>query len=214
VILLRALHAELLKIKRTIALKMVVITPAIFVALILLIGWQAPFSFLRREGFDNAWLVLANRHLTVWALLMLPLYITLQTALIAGLDHSENQWKSLLARCRDRGPSVRRPARRSHPVANSVRGSLCSSGAMGSDFPARRTGCRTDVFRPCHPALGQFAMEIIFDRFRHWTAGNRHWVHGCGRRAAVWRLAAVFSFFPSYAGCVQIVSASRSNTPY
>jgi hypothetical protein len=92
------MHAELLKIKRTIALKMVVITPAIFVALILLIGWQAPFSFLRREGFDNAWLVLANRHLTVWALLMLPLYITLQTALIAGLDHSENQWKSLLAR--------------------------------------------------------------------------------------------------------------------
>jgi len=29
---------------------------------------------------------------------MLPLYITLETALLAGLDHSENQWKSLLAR--------------------------------------------------------------------------------------------------------------------
>src|SRR5205809_6202072 len=29
---------------------------------------------------------------------MMPLYITLETALIAGLDRSENQWKSLLAR--------------------------------------------------------------------------------------------------------------------
>ncbi|HEY6305785.1 MAG TPA: ABC transporter permease [Candidatus Angelobacter sp.] len=96
--LVRALHAELLKIKRTIALKMVVITPAIFVLLILFLGSQAPFSFLRRPGFGNAWMVLANRHLVVWALLMMPLYITLQTALIAGLDHSENQWKSLLAR--------------------------------------------------------------------------------------------------------------------
>jgi len=28
----------------------------------------------------------------------MPLYITLETALVAGLDHSENQWKSLLAR--------------------------------------------------------------------------------------------------------------------
>lgn len=96
--LVRVLHAELLKIKRTIALKMVVITPSIFVLLILFLGAEAPFSFLRREGFGSAWLVLANRHLVVWALLMMPLYITLQTALVAGLDHSENQWKSLLAR--------------------------------------------------------------------------------------------------------------------
>jgi len=33
-----------------------------------------------------------------WALLMMPLFITLETALIAGLDHSGSQWKSLLAR--------------------------------------------------------------------------------------------------------------------
>src|ERR1700712_2927519 len=29
---------------------------------------------------------------------MMPLYIALEAALVAGLDHSENQWKSLLAR--------------------------------------------------------------------------------------------------------------------
>jgi len=29
---------------------------------------------------------------------MLPMYVTLQTALIAGLDHADNQWKALFAR--------------------------------------------------------------------------------------------------------------------
>jgi hypothetical protein len=29
---------------------------------------------------------------------MLPLYVTLQTALIAGVDHQDNQWKALFAR--------------------------------------------------------------------------------------------------------------------
>ena len=42
--------------------------------------------------------MLANLVLRFWAALMMPLYMTLQTALISGLDHSDNQWKSLLAR--------------------------------------------------------------------------------------------------------------------
>jgi hypothetical protein len=35
--------------------------------------------------------------LDLWATLMMPLFITIETALIAGLEHSENQWKNLLA---------------------------------------------------------------------------------------------------------------------
>lgn len=50
------------------------------------------------NGIANKWTVLASLTLRVWAVLMMPLYITLETALVAGLDHSENQWKSLLAR--------------------------------------------------------------------------------------------------------------------
>jgi lantibiotic transport system permease protein len=96
--LLRALHSELLKMKRTIALKMVVLSPAVVALLILFATWQAPFSTLNRDGLGNKWMVLAGLTLRVWAALMMPLYITLETALIAGLDHSENQWKSLLAR--------------------------------------------------------------------------------------------------------------------
>ena len=96
--LLRVLYAESLKLKRTIALKMVVLAPAIIVLLTLFLCSQAPVSTLHRHGVYDEWMELTRLNLKVWALLMMPLYITLQTALVAGLDHSENQWKSLLAR--------------------------------------------------------------------------------------------------------------------
>ncbi len=97
-ILLRVLHAEMLKMKRTIALKMVVLAPAVILGLIFFSAVEAPFSTLNRAGVKNEWSTLTGLALNFWALLMMPLYITLETALLAGLDHSENQWKSLLAR--------------------------------------------------------------------------------------------------------------------
>lgn len=97
-ILRRALHAEALKMKRTIALKMVVLAPAAVVLLTVFMASQAPFSTLRRNGTTDEWRALTRVNLQFWGLLMMPLYITLETALIAGLDHSENQWKALLAR--------------------------------------------------------------------------------------------------------------------
>lgn len=96
--LLRVLHAELLKMKRTIALRMVVFCPAVVVAMIFFMSYQAPYSMLVRGGIHNEWANLARLNLRFWAFLMMPLYITLETALVAGLDHSENHWKSLLAR--------------------------------------------------------------------------------------------------------------------
>jgi len=95
--LFRVLHAEMLKLKRTIALKMVVLAPAVVVLLVLFMASQAPFSTVQRIA-GNEWTVLARQTLRFWALLMMPLYITLETALVAGLDHSENQWKGLMAR--------------------------------------------------------------------------------------------------------------------
>jgi hypothetical protein len=84
--------------KRTIALKMVVLAPAVIILPILFLASQVPFSMLNRNGIANEWTTLERRILTPWVFLMMPLYITLEAALIAGLDHSENQWKSLLAR--------------------------------------------------------------------------------------------------------------------
>jgi hypothetical protein len=90
--LVRALHSEVLKMKGTIALKMVILAPALVFLLMLVAFSQAP-----RSPHD-LWLILEQSTLDMWALLAMPLYITLQTALVAGLDHTDNQWKSLLAR--------------------------------------------------------------------------------------------------------------------
>jgi lantibiotic transport system permease protein len=84
--------------KRTVALKMVVLAPAVVVLLVFFVVSQAPFSSLRRNGIRNEWIGLENLTLFLWAILMMPLFVTLESALVAGLDHSENHWKSLLAR--------------------------------------------------------------------------------------------------------------------
>jgi len=94
----RVIYAESLKLKRTIALKVVMLAPVAVILLTLFMASQAPFATLRRNSTADEWGALARVNFQVWGLLMLPSYLTLQTALIAGLDHSENQWKALLAR--------------------------------------------------------------------------------------------------------------------
>jgi ABC-2 type transport system permease protein len=97
-VLKRVLRAEALKMKRTIALKMVVLAPLAVVLLTIFMASQDPFSTLRRNAATDDWKALARLNFQFWGLLMMPLFITLQTALIAGLDHADNQWKALLAR--------------------------------------------------------------------------------------------------------------------
>jgi hypothetical protein len=85
--------------KRTLALKIVVLAPVGVVLLTLFMASQAPYSTLRvgNRAID-AWRALSRLNFQFWGLLMLPMYITLQTALMAGLDHADNQWKALFAR--------------------------------------------------------------------------------------------------------------------
>lgn len=95
--LLRAVHAETLKMRGTLALWMCLIAPATVVALYVL---QVSFSKLgmRTDGGPaKAWFAFSQSILILWLFLMLPLFITLQSALLAGLEHGERQWKHLLA---------------------------------------------------------------------------------------------------------------------
>jgi hypothetical protein len=96
--LIRVLHAESLKIKRTLALKLVVISPAVLVLLVFFMASQSPFSTVNRHGIADEWNELSTLVLRFWAALMLPLFLALETALTAGIDHTGNQWKSLFAR--------------------------------------------------------------------------------------------------------------------
>lgn len=96
--LLRALWAERLKLRGTLAAWMCVVAPAVVVGVyVLQISFSNfPASRSPMPG-DEAWAALVQAVLVLWAFLMLPLLVTLQAALLAGLDHQGNQWKHLLA---------------------------------------------------------------------------------------------------------------------
>ncbi len=91
----RALSAETLKLKRTLAMWMVLIAPSVVVALNFAMLLDRGDRFLMEA--DTAWQALAQNILLFWALMMLPLFITLETALLGGVDHSSQQWKHLCA---------------------------------------------------------------------------------------------------------------------
>ena len=84
---------EGLKLKRTLALAMVVLAPIVVVFLHGLIGYAGGASLGR--GGRPAWPQLVNNAVAMWTLLMMPLFITLETSLLAGLEHGGN-WKSAL----------------------------------------------------------------------------------------------------------------------
>jgi hypothetical protein len=91
----RALSAETLKLKRTLAVWMVLIAPSVVVALNFVMLLDRGAQYLTEA--DSAWLSVAQNVLLFWALLMLPLFITLETALLGSVDHNSQQWKHLYA---------------------------------------------------------------------------------------------------------------------
>lgn len=93
---LRALWAEQLKMKRTLALLLAPLIPLVIVSLQLAIVWQRQDAFVGQKGWD-AWDYHMNQTLLMWLLLMFPLFITLETALLANLEHGNQQWKYLFS---------------------------------------------------------------------------------------------------------------------
>lgn len=91
--LIRVLHAEMLKLKRTLAFRMVFVAPLLVAALQFFVVWNQ-----RRFGPDfKLWEMVPRGSLSVWAVFMLPLLVTLETALLNGIEHGEKQWKHLFA---------------------------------------------------------------------------------------------------------------------
>jgi len=93
----RALSAEALKLRGTLALWMCLIAP---LAVAMLIVLQFGLSHMTKPApFTpaEAWWRYAQAPMQLWAFLMMPLFITLQSALLAGLEHGNHQWKHLFA---------------------------------------------------------------------------------------------------------------------
>ena len=91
--LLRALHAELLKLKRTLAFRVIFVLPFFIATLQFFVLWR-----MKRIPSDfNLWQMHASNSLQIWAVFMMPLLITLETALLNGIEHSDRQWKHIFA---------------------------------------------------------------------------------------------------------------------
>lgn len=95
--LLRALSAESLKLRGTLALWMCLVTPLTVVVLYVLQLTLSDYGKRTPLPPADAWRMFAQSVLVLWTLLMLPLFVTLEAALLAGLEHANQQWKHLLA---------------------------------------------------------------------------------------------------------------------
>ncbi len=96
--ILRALHAELLKTKRTLAFWLILIAPAVVISLQVAMMWdQYSYHLEQSKLFGSAWVFYTQQTLVIWSLLMLPLFVTLETALVAQWEHHSQQWKHLFA---------------------------------------------------------------------------------------------------------------------
>jgi len=91
----RVLSTECLKLKRTLALWMVLVSPLVMVLLQFAITAKGARVFI--AAGKDAWPLMVSQTVEVWTLLMMPMFVTLETSLLAGLENSGNNWKSLLA---------------------------------------------------------------------------------------------------------------------
>jgi hypothetical protein len=91
----RVLVTEFLKLKRTLAMAIVVLAPFVLVLLHTLIGHFGAAQFI--SGHRDYARQLTQNVTLMWTILLMPLFITLETSLLAGLEHADKNWKNLLA---------------------------------------------------------------------------------------------------------------------
>ncbi len=92
----RALHAEVLKLKRTLALRLVLLAPIIVALLAIFIQTAAVING-RGDLAGSLWQALSQESLTMWTVFLMPLLIAVETAFLSSMEHGERQWKHLFA---------------------------------------------------------------------------------------------------------------------
>jgi lantibiotic transport system permease protein len=93
--LIPTLGAEALKLRRTLALWLALIAPLVTAATTFGIFYDRG-SVAGADGIGG-WVRYGGQNIVVWGLLMLPLFVTLETALLGNMEHYSNHWKHLNA---------------------------------------------------------------------------------------------------------------------
>jgi lantibiotic transport system permease protein len=92
--LLRALAAELLKTRRTKALLIALVTPYLVALLPFLVALSQGGALARRSAF-SPWIWLADSAFSTWTLILFPLFLSLEAALLAAMEHRSGGFKHL-----------------------------------------------------------------------------------------------------------------------
>lgn len=90
----RALAAELLKTRRTRALLIALVTPYLVALLPCVVALSQGGALVRRPAF-SPWPWLAEAAFSTWTLILFPLFLSLEAALLASMEHRSNGFKHL-----------------------------------------------------------------------------------------------------------------------
>ena len=90
----RAVSAEFLKLRRTLALRVAVVAPIAVVGLQVFVSTQQPAA---PPAGATPLVGLVQGGFFLWSLLVLPMYGALAAALVAAVDHQDDHWKHLFA---------------------------------------------------------------------------------------------------------------------
>lgn len=90
----RSLSAEFLKIRKTLALGLTTVAPCVILLAVFAFYMRDSKYFMSRGG-NNPWTQLNQFAFLYWNLLMVPLFITLETALLGQLEDQPKNWKLL-----------------------------------------------------------------------------------------------------------------------
>ncbi len=93
--LVRTLRVEFIKTRRTLSLAVAFLIPATVAILNLMILLDRRADFIANSL--DVWEYLARNNLTIWSLMMVPLFVTLETALLNLPEHSQKTWKMMFA---------------------------------------------------------------------------------------------------------------------
>jgi hypothetical protein len=89
----RVFIAEILKLRRTLALRLAIFAPLMIVLIVFGIYMQRG----QQISGPNPLIGFAQLILTIWTIILFPLYAALAAALLAALEHQTEGWKHLLA---------------------------------------------------------------------------------------------------------------------
>jgi hypothetical protein len=94
--MIRALSSEMLKMKRTLGFWLALLAPLVVAGLEFLVMWSQGEEMMEFAN-GRPWLWHMKFTLTLWGLFVLPLFVTLESALLAGWEHANDTWKLLCA---------------------------------------------------------------------------------------------------------------------